>query len=61
MLLFLIGFQDTLGHLRPSASPQVQAEAATEVVQRLIGDDYKLFPISIDQGLGPVGKDTFMV
>ncbi|XP_046616013.1 alpha-N-acetylglucosaminidase isoform X1 [Neodiprion virginianus] len=54
-------FQHTLGHLKPRAQPDVQAEAAREVLRRLLGDSYKLFPVSVDSSIGPVGKDTFHV
>lgn len=55
------GFHSTLGHLKPQASPEVQAEAAAGVIERLIPDKARLFQVTVDPKLGPVGKDTFKV
>jgi len=57
----LTGFHSTLGHLKPQASPEVQAEAAAGVIERLIPDKARLFQVTVDPKLGPVGKDTFKV
>ncbi|XP_054015935.1 alpha-N-acetylglucosaminidase [Hylaeus anthracinus] len=55
-------FQATLGHIRPQASPEVQAKAAEGVVERLLGvERAKLFVMIVDPDLGPVGKDTFAI
>ncbi|XP_063987434.1 alpha-N-acetylglucosaminidase isoform X2 [Diachasmimorpha longicaudata] len=53
------GFQHTLGHLKPRSSPQVQAEAAADLISRIIGRNSKLFVVSIDSTIGPEGRDTF--
>lgn len=55
------GFHSTLGHLKAQASPQIQAQAATGVIKRLIPDKAELFQVTVDPRLGPVGKDTFKV
>ncbi|XP_020709840.2 alpha-N-acetylglucosaminidase [Athalia rosae] len=55
------GFQHTLGHLKPRAAPEVQAEAARDVIWRILGEDYKRFPVSVDPSIGPIGKDAFQV
>jgi hypothetical protein len=57
----LTGFHYTLGHLKPQTSPQVQAQAAAEVIERLIPDKAGLFQVTVDPKIGPVGKDTFKV
>jgi hypothetical protein len=55
------GFHSTLGHLKAGASLQVQAQAATGVIERLVPDKAGLFQVTVDPKLGPVGKDTFKV
>ena len=57
----LTGFHSTLGHLKTQRSPQVQAQAAAGVIERLIPDEARLFEVIVDPKLGPVGKDTFKV
>ncbi|XP_070531320.1 uncharacterized protein Naglu isoform X5 [Cardiocondyla obscurior] len=55
-------FQDTLGHIKPRASPEVQEKAAKDVAERLLGKEIsKMFITILDTDLGPVGKDTFKV
>jgi hypothetical protein len=55
-------FQNTLGYIKPRASPEVQAKAAENVTERLLGKEIsKLFIIKVDVNLGPEGKDTFKV
>lgn len=57
-----IAFQDTLGHIRPQSLPEVQAIAATGIAERLLGTRRaKLFVMTVDPDLGPIGKDTFAV
>jgi hypothetical protein len=55
------GFQSTLGHLKARASPQIQAEAAIRVIERLIKNKAIHFQVIVDPKVGPVGKDTFKV
>ena len=57
----LTGFHSTLGHLKPQTRPEVQAQAAAGVIKRLIPDKARLFEVTVDPKLGPVGKDTFKV
>jgi hypothetical protein len=57
----LTGFDSTLGYLKAQTSPQVQARAAAGVIERLIPDKSRLFQVTVDPKLGPVGKDTFKV
>jgi alpha-N-acetylglucosaminidase len=47
--------------LKAQTSPEVQAEAAAGVIERLIPDKASLFQVTVDPKLGPVGKDTFKV
>lgn len=55
-------FQNTLGHLKPRASAEVQTKAAEKVAERLLGKEIsKLFIMKVDVNLGPIGKDTFKV
>lgn len=55
-------FQNTLGHIKPRVSPEVQAKAAENVAERLLGKEKsKLFIMKVDINLGPDGKDTFKV
>ena len=46
----------------PQTSPEVQAEAARGVAERLLGQEHagKFMMIVIPE-LGPIGKDTFLV
>ncbi|XP_043516169.1 alpha-N-acetylglucosaminidase, partial [Frieseomelitta varia] len=55
-------FQHTLGHIMPQTSPEVQAEAARGVAERLLGQNHagKFMMIVIPE-LGPIGKDTFLI
>lgn len=57
----LTGFHSTLGHLKTQTSLQDQAQAAAGVIERLIPDKARLFQVTVDPKLGPVGKDTFKV
>ncbi|XP_076164710.1 N-acetyl-alpha-glucosaminidase isoform X2 [Ptiloglossa arizonensis] len=53
---------DTLGHIRPQSLPEVQAIAATGIAERLLGTRRaKLFVMTVDPDLGPIGKDTFAI
>jgi len=55
-------FQDTLGYVKSRTSPEIQAKAAKDVAERLLGKEIsKLFIMMLDTDLGPVGKDTFTV
>ncbi|XP_032679060.1 alpha-N-acetylglucosaminidase [Odontomachus brunneus] len=55
-------FQNTLGHIKPHTLPEVQAEAAKDVARRLLGNETaKLFVMIVDNNLGPVDKQTFMI
>lgn len=57
-----VAFQDTLGHIKSHTSPEIQAKAAKDVAERLLGKEVsKLFIMMLDTDLGPVGKDTFKV
>lgn len=56
------GFQNTLGHIRPQISQEVQAEAARGVAERLLGTRRAgQFMMVVEPGIGPVDKDTFLV
>lgn len=55
------GFHSTLGHLKARASPQIQAQAAVGVIERLVKSKARLFQVTVDPKLGPVGKDTFKI
>lgn len=57
----LAGFHSTLGRLKPQTSPEVQAQAAAGVIERLIPEKAGFFQVTVDPTLGPVGKDTFKV
>ncbi|XP_074025966.1 N-acetyl-alpha-glucosaminidase isoform X1 [Leptinotarsa decemlineata] len=54
-------FHDTLGHIKPQTSPEVQAKSAYEVIRRTIPGRADEFFIEVDPKLGPIGKDTFEV
>lgn len=57
-----IAFQDTLGHIRPRATPEVQEKAAEDVAKRLLGEKIsKLFVMMVDTSLARGGKDSFKV
>ncbi|EFN75548.1 Alpha-N-acetylglucosaminidase [Harpegnathos saltator] len=57
-----LAFQSTLGHIKAHISPEVQTEAAKDVVRRLLGNKTaELFVVAVDNDLGPAGKDTFKV
>jgi hypothetical protein len=55
------GFQSTLGHLKAQTGPQIQAQAAIGVIERLLEHKARLFQVTVDPEFGPVGKDTFKV
>lgn len=57
----LSAFQRTLGHLKPQSSPDLQAEAARKLIERIIGENSTHFSVYVDPNLGPIGKDTFEV
>jgi len=51
-----------LGHVKSRTSPEIQAKAAKDVAERLLGKEIsKLFIMMLDTDLGPVGKNTFTV
>lgn len=55
-------FQNTLGHIKPQTSPEVQAEAARGVAERLLGHERAAkFLMVVNPDLGPTGLDTFLV
>ncbi|XP_011306418.1 alpha-N-acetylglucosaminidase [Fopius arisanus] len=54
-------FQKTLGHLKPQTPPEVQAKAAEDLISRIIGNNSKLFTVSINPEIGPEGRDTFKI
>ncbi|XP_025075204.1 alpha-N-acetylglucosaminidase isoform X2 [Pogonomyrmex barbatus] len=55
-------FQNTLGHIKPHTSPEIQAKAAKDVAERLLGKEIsQLFIMLLDTNLGPIGKDTFEI
>nr|XP_034181027.1 alpha-N-acetylglucosaminidase [Osmia lignaria] len=55
-------FQATLGHVKPRILPEVQAEAAKGVAERLLGiERARLFAMTVDPNCGPIGKDTFVI
>ncbi|XP_067002009.2 alpha-N-acetylglucosaminidase isoform X8 [Anabrus simplex] len=54
-------FQDTLGHLKSRAVPEVQALAAEGVIKRLLQNDSSLFHVIIDPDIGPEGREAFQV
>ncbi|XP_057318664.1 alpha-N-acetylglucosaminidase [Microplitis mediator] len=54
-------FQSTLGHLKPQSSPDLQAEAARKLIERIIGENSTHFSVYVDPNLGPIGKDTFEI
>ncbi|XP_058791535.1 alpha-N-acetylglucosaminidase [Phymastichus coffea] len=53
------GFEAALGHLRPSASPGAQTDAASSLIARLLGRDASRFRALVDPSTKPVGKDIF--
>ncbi|XP_033348225.1 alpha-N-acetylglucosaminidase [Bombus vosnesenskii] len=55
-------FQNTLGHIKPQTSPEVQAEAARGVAERLLGHERAAkFLMVVNPDLGPTGLDTFLI
>ncbi|CAK9800885.1 NAGLU [Anthophora quadrimaculata] len=55
-------FQETLGHIRPKTSPEVQTKAAQGVAERLLGvEQAKKFVLTVYPDFGPIGKDTFLI
>lgn len=56
------GFQNTLGHLRPRTSSEVQEKTVKDLIERLLGKDLvNLFDVHVDPDLGPSEKDTFQI
>ncbi|XP_020300841.1 alpha-N-acetylglucosaminidase [Pseudomyrmex gracilis] len=55
-------FQNTLGHIKPHTSWEIQARAAKDVAERLLGKETSnLFVMLVDTDLGPIDKDTFKI
>lgn len=51
-----------MGHIKPRTSPEVQAEAARGVAERLLGRERAAkFLMVVNPDLGPTGLDTFLV
>ncbi|CAG5128828.1 unnamed protein product [Candidula unifasciata] len=48
-----------LRHIKARASPAAQAEAAQELIVRLIGARASLFTVKVNESIGPVDCDTF--
>ena len=53
-------FSSTLGHIKPKASSETQADAVRELIQRLLPDQATLFSITVEPNLNDA-KDTFHV
>ncbi|KAF2894776.1 hypothetical protein ILUMI_11396 [Ignelater luminosus] len=47
--------------LQSSSSPEIQAKAVSDLINRLIPDNARAFYISIDPTLGPEKRDTFQL
>lgn len=56
-----IGFQETLGHIRPQASADTQTQAALEVINRTIPQRAKEFSVEVAPEFTTNGKETFRV
>lgn len=55
-------FQNTLSHIRPRISSEEQADAATGVVERLLGPERaKNFVMMVNPNFTSPGKDSFLV
>ncbi|BFY99942.1 hypothetical protein BsWGS_02982 [Bradybaena similaris] len=48
-----------LRHVKAQASPATQAEAAKELIGRLIGTKASLFNVNVNESIGPEDRDTF--
>ncbi|KAJ8681692.1 hypothetical protein QAD02_017484 [Eretmocerus hayati] len=55
------GFQETLGHLRPRASADVQTKAAQNLIARLLANDSSFFEIDVDPDIIQAGRDVFQL
>lgn len=59
-----IGFEDSLGHLRPRTSNQVQTLAVHNLVERVLGNDSQYFEVEVKKEILDSlaeKKDTFAV
>lgn len=56
-----VGFELTLGHLKPQTSEGTQASAALDLIKRVIPDRASEFNVIILKNLAPIGKDAFHV
>lgn len=58
----ILGFESTLGHIRPAASDDVQEKAVKSLIQRLLGNAAEKFQVMINSSFIDVsGKEIFMV
>ncbi|OAD53228.1 Alpha-N-acetylglucosaminidase, partial [Eufriesea mexicana] len=54
--------QNTLGHIKPQTSQEIQAEAARGVTERLLGTNRaRQFMMMVNPDIGPIDKDTFLI
>ena len=51
----------TLNHIVPSATPATQAQAAKDLIERLVLQHAANFMVAVDPSIGPKFKDTFRV
>ena len=51
----------TLDHIRSSTPAAVQTQAVQDLISRTIGNRSAEFIVAIDESVGPVDKDTFVV
>ena len=50
-----------LDHIVPSATPATQAQAAKDLIKRLVPQHAANFMVDVDPSIGPKFKDTFKV
>lgn len=60
-IFYILGFDSTLGHLKPTVNNEVQKEAVEKLIHRLIPGRSLEFTINIDPSLAPPDKDYFKV
>lgn len=56
-----LGFEKTLGHIRPQVSVETQSQAAFEVLKRTVPERAQEFSLEVNPNLTVNGKDSFQV
>lgn len=61
VFLFKLGFEETLGHIRPKASAETQSQAALEVINQTLPGRAGEFFVEVYPDLVLNGKELFQV